>query len=93
MFVYQNKNHEICVSFYSKHPVESPDYVIAIDKDTKTISVNGTAIDNPNASTEEDVVEETPAVSTPSVEELDDVVENDTPVEEVVEETATEEEV
>lgn len=41
MFVYQNKNREICVTFKDNKPVENPEYVIVVDKDAETITING----------------------------------------------------
>lgn len=45
MFVYENKNHEICVVFDGVVPAETPDYVLKLDKVEKKLYVNGTAID------------------------------------------------
>lgn len=41
MFVYQNKNGDICVTFEDNKPVENPEFVITVDKDAKTISLAG----------------------------------------------------
>ena len=41
MFVYQNKNGDICITFEDNKPVDNPEYVITVDKDAKTISLNG----------------------------------------------------
>lgn len=41
MFVYQNANRDICVTFTGNKPVETPEYVISIDHAAGTISVNG----------------------------------------------------
>jgi hypothetical protein len=37
MFVYQNKDGQICVTFADNKPVETPDYVIAIDEEAKAL--------------------------------------------------------
>ena len=77
MFVYQNKDGHICVTFEANKPVEKPEYVIAVDDAAKKLyMVSGTIDAMPEK--DEDVVEETVVVETPKVEELDDVVENDT---------------
>lgn len=82
MFVYQNKNNDICVTFTGNKPVETPDYVIVIDEEAKNISVNGSVIENPNAdAVEEDVTEEP----------TDEVVEETTTDEDETEEPAEEE--
>ena len=41
MFVYQNAERDICVTFESNKPVANPEYVIRIDHAKGTISVNG----------------------------------------------------
>ena len=41
MFVYQNKAGNICVTFEDNKPVEAPEYVIVVDKDAKTIAIEG----------------------------------------------------
>lgn len=90
MFVYQNKDGHICVTFTDNKPVETPEYVIAVDKETKKLfMVSGTIEAIPEQ--EESVVEEDEKIEVPPVEELDDVVENDPPVEKVVLEEAPEE--
>ena len=77
MFVYQNKAGHICVTFADNKPVKTPEYVIAVDKAAKKLyMVSGTIEKMPEQ--EEEVVEETVVVETPKVEELDDIVENDT---------------
>jgi hypothetical protein len=77
MFVYQNKAGHICVTFAGNKPVEAPEYVIAVDEAAKKLyMVSGTIEEMPEQ--EEEVVEKTVVVETPKVEELDDVVENDT---------------
>lgn len=37
MFVYQNKEGQICVTFTDNKPVEAPEFVIAIDEEAKTL--------------------------------------------------------
>ena len=77
MFVYQNKAGHICVTFTDNKPVNNPEYVIAVDKSAKKLyMVSGTIEGIPEQ--DEEVVEETVVIETPKVEELDDVVENDT---------------
>lgn len=76
MFVYQNKDGHICVTFTDNKPVESPEYVIAVDKDAKALyMVSGTIANMPEV--DDEVAEDEVIVDVPSVEELDDVVEND----------------
>ena len=76
MFVYQNKDGHICVTFTSNKPVENPEYVIAVDKDAAKLYMVAGTIDNlptqDDPETEDEIV-----VAIPSVEVLDDVVEND----------------
>ena len=43
MFVYQNKNDEVCVTFKDNKPVTNPEYVITVDKKTEKILINGGA--------------------------------------------------
>lgn len=43
MFVYQNKNNDICVTFKDNKPVSSPEYIITVDYDAKTLCINGGA--------------------------------------------------
>ena len=77
MFVYQNKAGHICITFTGNKPVHAPEYVIAVDESAKKLyMVSGTIEKMPEQ--EEEVVEETVVVETPKVEELDDIVENDT---------------
>lgn len=76
MFVYQNKDGHICVTFTSNKPVEAPEYVIAIDDEAKKLyMVSGTIEAMPEVEPEETVEEV--VIEVPSVDELDDVVEND----------------
>lgn len=91
MFMYQNKEGHVCVTFTSNKPVDAPEYVIAIDEAAKKLyMVSGTIEDMPTVDDEpvEDVAAD---VVLPKVEELDDVAENDEPVVEVVEDEAVEE--
>ena len=44
MFVYQNANREICITFQDNKPVEAPEYVITVDKEAGTLAVNGTVV-------------------------------------------------
>lgn len=77
MFVYQNKDGHICVTFEANKPVEAPEYVIAVDEAAKALyMVSGTIEAMPEQ--DEEAVEETVVIELPKVEELDDVVENDT---------------
>lgn len=78
MFMYQNKEGHVCVTFTSNKPVDAPEYVIAIDEAAKKLyMVSGTIEDMPTV--DEEPVEDVAAdVVLPKVEELDDVVENDT---------------
>lgn len=78
MFMYQNKDGHICVTFTDNKPVEAPEYVIAIDEAAKKLyMVSGTIEAMPEVE-EEPVEEAAPEVVIPKVDELDDVVENDT---------------
>lgn len=77
MFVYQNKDGHICVTFTDNKPVEAPEYVIAVDEAAKALyMVSGTIEAMPKQ--DKEVVEETVVAELPKVEEPDDVVENDT---------------
>ena len=76
MFVYQNADHEICVTFVSNKPVENPEYVIAIDRAAGTISVNGQVMEaasteaaEPDVTETETNTETTPAEATTEEEE------------------------
>lgn len=40
MFVYQNAKRDICVTFKSNKPVTDPEYVISIDHEKGTLTVN-----------------------------------------------------
>lgn len=78
MFVYQNKAGHICITFTGNKPVHAPEYVIAVDESAKKLyMVSGTIEAMPPV--DEDPVEDVAAdVVLPKVEELDDIVENDT---------------
>lgn len=43
MFVYENKNKEICVTFKDNKPVTNPEYIITIDEKSKQLFINGGA--------------------------------------------------
>lgn len=43
MFVYENKNREVCVTFKDNKPVANPEYIITIDEQSKQLSINGGA--------------------------------------------------
>ena len=45
MFVYQNVNRDICVTFKSNKPVADPEYVISIDNATGAVRVNGKLVE------------------------------------------------
>lgn len=53
MFVYQNAEHEVCITFKDNKPVQNPEYVITVDKEAGTITVNGTEIAVAEADAEE----------------------------------------
>ncbi len=44
MFVYQNKEGAVCITFQDNKPVENPEYVLVVDKEAGTLTVNGTEI-------------------------------------------------
>lgn len=68
MFVYQNKNGEICVTFRDNKPVKCPEYVITVDDKEKTILINGGAEGAYEVrEIEEDAVYETADVITSAV--------------------------
>lgn len=46
MYVYENKSHEVCVVLDGVIPVETPDFVIRLDRDAKQIVVNGAVIES-----------------------------------------------
>lgn len=59
MFVYE-KNGTICVTFKDNKPIESPEYMILIDKQNGILSVNGTPVTAVEAyKLEQDVIYET----------------------------------
>jgi peptidoglycan hydrolase CwlO-like protein len=39
MFVYQNNDRNICITFEGTCPVETPDYVLVVDEVAKTINI------------------------------------------------------
>ena len=69
MFVYQNKDGQICVTFADNKPVENPEFVIAIDKEAKALyAVVGEVAPFPTNVEEQAVVEdEIPATDAPEV--------------------------
>lgn len=74
MFVYQNANRDICVTFKSRMPVQDPEYVIAIDHEKGIIKVNGNEM-VPAVPAEDEAVEpETPTVEEPTEQEEDEPV-------------------
>lgn len=81
MFVYQNANRDICVTFESNKPVENPEYVIAIDHEAGTISVNGQVMEAVSTEAAEPEAVEPEAEETP-VEEPAAAVEDDAEAEE-----------
>jgi hypothetical protein len=82
MFVYQNKDKQICVTFADNKPVENPEYVIAIDAENKALyMVSGEIAPMP----EDDVVEVTESVDEDAGEELN----TELPVDETDEEEPT----
>lgn len=92
MFVYE-RDGAICVTFKDTKPVEEPEYVIAVDEEAGALyMVSGTIEAMPEV--EETPVETTLEVAPPTIEELDDIAENDyvakvAPVVEITEDTLT----
>ena len=43
MFIYENKNREVCVTFKDNKPVANPEYIITVDEAAKKILINGGA--------------------------------------------------
>jgi len=39
MFVYQNKDGNICITFEGNRPVKTPDYVLVVDEEAKTLNI------------------------------------------------------
>jgi hypothetical protein len=39
MFVYQNNDGNICITFEGNVPVETPDYILVIDREKKTVNI------------------------------------------------------
>ena len=78
MFMYQNKDGHICITFTDNKPVEAPEYVIAIDEAAKALYMVSGKIESMPEGEDEPVEEVAPEVVIPKVDELDDVVENDT---------------
>ena len=72
MFVYENKNKELCITFKDNKPVSNPEYVIDVDTSTQSIVFNGMII-NPYKTemiTEDVVFETAKEISTPVSIEL-----------------------
>ena len=67
MFVYQNKDKQICVTFADNKPVENPEYVIAIDAENKALYMVSGEI---APMLEDDVAEVTESVDEDAGEEL-----------------------
>ena len=80
MFVYQNKNGDICVTFKSNKPVTAPEYIFTIDEVAGTIRVNGAEVTvEPNdveETVEEDLAENT-VVIPPVAEETEDELQDE----------------
>ncbi len=74
MFVYQNAERDICVTFESNKPVANPEYVIRIDHAEGTISVNGQVMTAREDTTAEDVTDN---VTDPEQETTTDPVEEE----------------
>lgn len=71
MFVYE-KNGAICVTFKSNKPVEDPEYVIVIDQETGSITINGVDVNTDSAETEDSTQEPVEEVVEPEVEETEE---------------------
>ena len=41
MFVYQNTDNNICITFEDNKPVEAPEYVLIVDAENKKVMLNG----------------------------------------------------
>ena len=88
MFVYQNANRDICVTFKNNKPVADPEYVISIDNATGTLTVNGKRVDVASKEAAKPTTEKvTKAATKPTVK----VVLPTPAAEEVVEEPKAEE--
>lgn len=81
MFVYQNNDGNICVTFADTKPVSAPEYIIEVDEAAKALYVlsdeGRTEIAKTNDVEYPDVEEVVDIPAAPAVEELDSVVEND----------------
>ncbi len=62
MFVYQDKDGNICVTFKDNKPVEDPEYVIVIDENAKALYALAGTIDAPPETLEELADDEDDAV-------------------------------
>lgn len=77
MFVYENKNKELCITFKDNKPVSNPEYVIDVDTATQNIIFNGQLISpyQTEMITEDVVFDTAKEISTPvSIELAKDVV-------------------
>lgn len=77
MFVYQNANRDICVTFKSGMPVKEPEYVISIDHENGVIKVNGEEVapvvaEESEAAVEPAVIDEPEQVAEPENTETED---------------------
>ena len=88
MFVYQNANRDICVTFKSNKPVADPEYVIAIDHEAGTLTVNGQTMVASEEAAEDEVADEA-VVEEPAAVEVE---EEPSPVEPEAEDDEVEEE-
>lgn len=64
MFVYQNVNRDICVTFKNNKPVADPEYVISIDNVTGTVRVNGKLVEAASTEAAKPVAEQKATKST-----------------------------
>lgn len=76
MFVYQNADRDICVTFEGNKPVENPEYVIAIDHEAGTISVNGQVMTAASAESDAPEASEPEVDETPVEDPTTDVEDN-----------------
>jgi len=66
MFVYQNSDRDICVTFKSNRPVLVPEYVISIDHEANTIKVNGQLMEAVSEETDKPASDVTPEAEIPA---------------------------
>jgi hypothetical protein len=50
MFVWQNKNGNVCITFTSNKPVDNPEYVFVVDKTAELLSINNTELNKKEVS-------------------------------------------